>query len=75
MKWQTKAIDDLSRFALILLRMRMQDFTAGNKNINKGADQWSQSDECFLPAEKSHMRMRNKIKTNRDKSSIHLQSF
>ena len=75
MKWQTKAIDNLSRFALILLRMRMQDFTAGNKNINKGADQCSQSDEYFLPAENSHMRMRNKIKTNHDKSSIHLQSF
>ena len=31
-----------------------------------------QSDECFLPAENSHMhmRMRNKIKTNCDKSSI-----
>ena len=31
--------DDLSRFVLILLRMRMQKFSAGNKNINKGADQ------------------------------------
>ena len=29
-----------------------------------------QSDECFMPAKNSHMRMRNKIKTNRDKSSI-----
>ena len=29
-----------------------------------------QSNECFLPAENLHMRMRNKIKTNRDKSSI-----
>ena len=47
----------------------MQEFSAGNKNINKGADH-DQSDECFLPAENSHMRMRNKIKTNRDKSSI-----
>ena len=26
-------IDDLSRFVLILLRMRMQEFSAGNKNI------------------------------------------
>ena len=32
-------IDDLSRFVLILLRMCMQEFSAGNKNINKGADQ------------------------------------
>ena len=32
-------IDDLSRFVLILLRMRMQEFSAGNRNINKGADQ------------------------------------
>ena len=33
------AIDDLSRFVLILLRMRMQEFLPSNKNINKGADQ------------------------------------
>ena len=32
-------IDDLSRFVLILLRMRMQELSAGNKNINKGANQ------------------------------------
>ena len=35
-----------------------------------------QSDECFLPAKNSHVRMRNKIKTNRDKSSIcHMTYF
>ena len=28
-------IDDLSRFVLTLLCMRMQEFSAGNKNINK----------------------------------------
>ena len=67
----TEYIDDLSRFVLILLRMRMQEFSAGNKNITKVLTN-DQSDECFLPAENSHMRMRNKIKTNRDKSSIRM---
>ena len=44
----------------------MQEFSAGNKNINKR----------FLPAENSHMRMRNKIKTNRDKSStLEIETF
>ena len=33
----TKYIDDLSRLVLILFRMRMQEFSAGNKNINKDA--------------------------------------
>ena len=36
---ETSSIDDLSHFVLILLRMRMQEFSAGNQNINKGADQ------------------------------------
>ena len=47
----------------------MQELSAGNKNINinKCVDQ---SDECFMPAKNSHMRMHNKIKTNHDKSSI-----
>ena len=31
--------DDLSRFVLISLHMRMQEFSAGIKNINKDADQ------------------------------------
>ena len=34
-----RLIDDLLRFVLILLRMHMQEFSAGNKNMNKGANQ------------------------------------
>ena len=60
-------IDDLSRFVLILLRM--QELSAGNKNINKVLTN-DQSNQCFLPAKNSQMRMCNKIKTNPDKSSI-----
>ena len=53
----------------VVLFIYMQELSAGNKNINinKCVDQ---SDECFMPAKNSHMRMRNKIKTNHDKSSI-----
>ena len=61
-------MDDLSRFVLILFRTLIQEFSGGNKNINKGVVTNDQSDECFLLAKNSHMR--NKIKTNREKSCI-----
>ena len=39
-------IDDLSRFVLILLCMCMQEFSSGNKNINK---QSGKTYNCGIP--------------------------
>ena len=41
----------------------MQEFSAGNKNINKG----DQSDECFLPAKNSQIFREEFSSTDEDK--------
>ena len=61
-----KYIDDLLRFVLNLLLMRICEFLAGKKHSLLALF----FVYVLLPAENSCMRMRNKIKTNHDKSSI-----
>ena len=59
-------IDDLLRFVLIFTYVNSRQA----RNTHR-SDHWSAPLFMFLlPAENSCMRMRNKIKTNRDKSSI-----
>ena len=64
-------IDDLLRFVLIFTCVNSRQA----RNTHR-SDHWSAPLFMFLlPAENSCMHMRNKIKTNRDKSSIYTNSI